>query len=58
MEENHRWLEAAHNFKGHSVNRRSFFAKLEYHAPVFASVRLQSIFFFLANIFDYLAYLN
>lgn len=51
-------VETAYNFKGNSVNRANFSKSWCTCAPVFASVRLQSIFFFLANGFDYLPYLN
>lgn len=57
MEGYHRWLETAHNFKGYNVNRGSFL-KSWCTMLLCLLLRLQSIFFFLANIFDYLAYLN
>lgn len=58
MEGIQKWLETAYNFEGNSVRRGSLLTSWCTYAPVFASVRLQSISFFLANIFDYLAYLN
>lgn len=58
MEGIQKWLETAYNFKGSSVKRGSLLKSWCTYAPVFAPVRLQSIFFILANVFDYLAYLN
>lgn len=51
-------LETAYNFKGNIVKRGSFLKSWCTCAPVFNSVKLQSIFFFLVNAFDCLAYLN